>query len=73
MTGRPGLMLIREGSYALALLPGPVSVRGVHLDKTVEVQGDILPGAVPLLIVDLVLLSAGVRPQGLAVAQVVET
>ena len=65
-------MLIREGQYALALLETPTSVTGFNINRALEVQGDILPGAWPLVIIDMLLLSAGVSPRGLAVAQVVE-
>lgn len=72
MTGRPGVMVIREGQYALALLAGPASVQGLRINQRLDVQGDILPHAIPLLIADVLMLAAGVRPPGLAVCSVVE-
>jgi hypothetical protein len=67
-------MVIREGQYALALLEGGVAtVRGTKICYDgVEVRGDILPGAIPSLIMDVILLAGGFRPVGLTVASVVD-
>jgi len=74
VTGRHGVLITRQGQYALALLPRVTVQLSEHLaiDQAERVQGDVLPGALPLLIVDFILLSAGVRPEGLLVGEVVE-
>ncbi len=69
----PGIMLVREGQYALALLPGPsMLAAGLILVPSVQVRGDVLPGAIGLVLLDMLILSAGVRPPGLTVGQVIE-
>jgi len=65
-------MLIREGQYALALLEAPATVRNCRITRTVDVQGDLLPGATRFIILDAILLVAGICPPGLIVGQVVE-
>lgn len=74
MTGRHGVLITRQGQYALALLPRATVQLSEHLavSQAEHVQGDVLPGAIPLLIADFVLLSAGVRPDGLVLGGVVE-
>jgi hypothetical protein len=74
VTGRHGVLITRQGQYALALLPRTTVQLSEHLavSQCEHVQGDVLPGALPLLIADFILLSAGVRPEGLLVGEVVE-
>jgi hypothetical protein len=68
----PGLMAVREGRYAIAIMPVALGVSGTRVVRGVELQGDVAPGGVPHLLADMLLLRAGVRPPGLMVAQVVE-
>ena len=72
MTGTRGAMLIREGQYALALLPGQATVQNLRLNYRVEIRGDLLPGALSLLLADMILLSAGKQCPGLKAASVLE-
>jgi hypothetical protein len=70
VTGDRGVMLVREGRYAVALLPGtapkrvgPWTVGG----EPPVVAGDVLPGGAAAMVLDLLLLGAGVIPPGLAI------
>jgi hypothetical protein len=74
VTGRHGVLITRQGQYALALLPRTTVQLSEHLavSQAEHVQGDVLPGGLPLLIADFVLLSAGIRPPGLLVGEVME-
>jgi len=72
VTGRPGVMLIREGQYALALLEGYASVQDLRINRRLEAQGDMIAGALPLLLMDYILLSTGIIPEGVLVGEVME-
>lgn len=64
-----GLLVIREGQYALALLPTPFAVHGVHIERRLQIQGDLLCS--PLIpILDMMLLAHGVHSPGLTIAGV---
>ena len=75
MTRRPGVLLVRQGQYALALLEdASCDVPGCRLEHPtrVEVEGDCVSGAARWVILDMLLLAAGVNPPGIMCMTVVE-
>lgn len=75
MSGRPGVLLVRQGQYALALLEDTsCDVPGCRLEHPmrIEVEGDCIERAAQWIVLDMLLLAAGVNPPGIMCMSVVE-
>lgn len=60
-----GIVLVRPGLYALCVEAGEVRLNGTRFDIKPQVSGQVDAGGTHAVLLDMILLGAGIVPTGL--------